>query len=80
MIVPTLKVLYSCHKCGIKDRIVLVREREIGEPVVHWVGHVVGLALSQDHDATSPGCRITKLDLVKIPVSEGVEIGFLPGN
>jgi hypothetical protein len=70
---PTLNVLYSCHRCGIKDRHVPVRERRDGEDVVHWVKDVVGTALSRDHDAASPHCRITELSDVKIPMAQGSE-------
>lgn len=74
-----IEILYSCDKCGAKDRKVPVRHRHPAEDVVAWMQGVVVPALGRDHDAKSPGCRITRLTNVKIPLPPGAEgIGDKP--
>ena len=67
-----LTILYSCKSCGIKDRAVQVPARET-EDVKVWVELVVGFAIWNDHNECSPGCVITKVSEVKIPIPEGTE-------
>ena len=66
---PTLEVLYTCHKCGIKDRIVNVSERG-SEDLPEWIRYVQEL-LSRDHDEISPHCKITVFANCKIPLPHG---------
>ncbi len=81
MIQTKIKVLYSCHKCGIKDRPVLIPERRFDEPITKWVGDFVPKCLYLDHLIVSPGCRIDSFSEVKIPLSpDGNSIGFVTGN
>lgn len=69
---------YSCAKCGITRQTVTIREEE---DVVAWLEKVCAPALSRDHDNRSPGCRITSLTEVLIPIPEGTgKIGSLPPN
>lgn len=70
----TISILYSCHQCGLNDVAVAVRLREPHEDVLRWMD-LVGLELSRDHDMKSPGCRITSLSEVKIPVTGAEYIG-----
>lgn len=67
---PTLGVLYSCHKCGLRDVEVKLLART-NETIVRWMNDVMARALSADHDRRSPHCHITKLDEIKIPMPPG---------
>jgi hypothetical protein len=60
---------YSCFKCGIYRRIVTVQARE-DEDVVEWLETIAAPALSRDHDAQSPDCKITSLSEVMIPINK----------
>jgi C4-type Zn-finger protein len=73
MSTPTITTMYSCHKCGLKDREVTVRERYAGEEVMSWVNHTVAL-IAADHAKVSPRCRITSLSEIKIPVPAGTSV------
>ncbi len=66
---PTLQVLYTCNKCGIKDRAVTVTERE-SEDLHAWMIYVQEL-LSRDHDEMSPHCKIIAFTNCKIPLPHG---------
>ena len=67
---------YSCFKCGIIKRVITVPSRE-EEDVKTWMD-ATALLISRDHDRHSPGCVITKLDEVWIPVEGAEKIGGLP--
>ena len=69
---PTITVMYSCFKCGLKDREVIVRERAIDEDIVVWVNHAACVA-AVDHDAMSPHCHITEFSEFKIPIPKSVK-------
>lgn len=67
---PTVDVIYACDKCGIKDKVVQVFERGETEDLAVWMKSVQ-VALSRDHDITSPHCHITELTYAKIPMAHG---------
>ena len=69
----TIEIKYSCNQCGIKDKSVQVIARD-NEDISSWMNSV-GYALSRDHDNTSPYCKITKLDEVKIPILNEEKLG-----
>lgn len=70
----TLVVEYSCAGCRIVLRPVAVRERRgPEESVLDWVREIQE-RVSEDHAATSPGCRAGAFDL-KIPFSHSGWIG-----
>jgi hypothetical protein len=75
---PAIQCKYSCFKCGIIRQIVTVRARE-SEDVVTWLNTIAAPAMSRDHDQRSPGCQITKLDevMIPLPAAEGGPIGGL---
>lgn len=66
---PTLQVLYTCSKCGIKDRAVTVSERD-SDDLHAWMIYVEE-QLSRDHDEMSPHCRIVAFTNCRIPVPHG---------
>lgn len=70
-----IRVLYSCHACGLEKVAVEVDERGADEDVVHWVEQTLGWALATDHRQRSPGCRAEKVDDVMIPVTGADRIG-----
>lgn len=67
---PVVGVLYTCDKCGLKDKLVNVEERAPDEELTDWM-YKVQLACSQDHDRVSPTCYIYKFTHVKIPMAHG---------
>jgi len=70
----TISVKYSCHQCGVSKRIVEIPARTT-QDVVQWLNEVMAPMLSRDHDSVSPGCIISKLDEVFIPISGTSKIG-----
>lgn len=70
---PRIDVLYSCHKCGLKDVSLSVLARTT-ESVVAWTNGI-GHAISRDHDRRSPHCHVTSLSEVKIPITGASKIG-----
>lgn len=69
----TITVLYSCHKCGLKDVGVELKART-DEDLMDWMD-MMGRSLSADHDRRSPGCVIQKLSYVKIPMAGRDRVG-----
>ncbi len=74
MLNRAIQCKYSCFKCGIKRRIVVVPARQ-EEDVVTWMETIMAPALSADHDRQSPHCKITKLDEVLIPIEGAEKVG-----
>ncbi len=72
----TITVKYSCSQCGINRQPVEVPART-SEDVV-WTEQVMAPALSRDHDERSPGCVITKLSEVLVPMTGASKIGGPP--
>jgi hypothetical protein len=72
-----LTVKYSCDKCGIVKRDVIVCERQSRESIKDFVSYV-GQQCGDDHHRRSPHCEITKLTSLMIPVHEKKGIGFQP--
>ena len=72
---PAIQCRYSCSDCGLKDVVVTVAARAPGEDILHWMERVCLLAIAQDHSRRSPACLSTKMDELKIPIREGVQIG-----
>lgn len=63
----TLEVLYSCERCGVEDRRVVVRERRgEQEDVRDWVKYVVE-EVCKDHFSLH-ACRASVLTCLKIPL------------
>lgn len=72
----TVKVRYSCARCGISNAEVELRVREPNEGVVAWMRNVVETGLGADHYRRSPHCRTRTLSQIKIPILPGsVHIG-----
>ena len=69
----TIKVKFTCGKCGIKDKEVEMEERREDEDVIQFVERV-GRILSTAHNVMSPFCRITELTEIKIPVSKNEDL------
>jgi hypothetical protein len=65
--VITVAVEYTCYACGIRDRIVNVRERGIDEDILPWMT-LVQQDVGDDHARLSPHCTSKKCDL-KIPLA-----------
>ncbi len=71
---PTIDVQYTCHGCGLRDRVVAgVTERTLGEDLMQWLGYV-RTQVSLDHATTSPSCRSGKCDL-KLPINHAGRVG-----
>lgn len=73
--VPMIDILYSCHKCGIKDRLVKIPQRHNDEDIVHWLSEITARIISEDHLHQSPYCHITKIDELKIPMQYNTDLG-----
>lgn len=73
----TLKVMYSCHLCGLHDAPVFVPARESEENVKPWIDRTI-LLLAKDHAARRPGCRPRQLHDLKIPITGAGWIGGPP--
>lgn len=63
-----ITVKYTCEACGLKDRDVIVPEREGDEDVVHYVRDVIGACVGEDHARTSPQCQAKTITNLKIPI------------
>lgn len=74
--VLTIRVLYSCQMCALKDAAVDVPARG-DEDVKVWMDATV-LAVWRDHWKRSPRCRPNVLTEMKIPVSHTDRIGGPP--
>ncbi len=70
----TIRCLYSCEGCGLKDQGVDVPARVGDEDVVAWMERTV-LLLSNDHRRRSFGCHPKTLQEVKIPIVGADRIG-----
>jgi hypothetical protein len=69
-----IKVIYTCGTCGVKDREVIVPEREENQDVLKYVNSVAE-CIGADHASVSPNCRANKIKEVKIPVSKDGVVG-----
>jgi hypothetical protein len=67
----TVRCLYSCTWCELEDAEVDVPARGKAEDVVAWMRRAV-IAVGNDHQRRTPGCRAPELRNLKIPV-EGVD-------
>lgn len=72
-----LTVKYSCKKCGIVKREVIVAERGTKEDVKEFVTYVAQCC-GEDHGRVSRHCEITSLTDLMIPIHETKGIGFNP--
>lgn len=73
----TMKVRFSCEKCGLVDTEADVRERRSGEDIMHWIEEVMMVKIARRHAILSLMCEPKSLQNVKIPTSEK-GVGFLP--
>lgn len=67
----TVDVLYTCHGCGLTDRVVSVPERQPDDCVVQWV-EASAILIGADHERVSPNCSCRHVDL-KIPLRANPE-------
>jgi len=75
----TIECKYSCFQCGVYRQSVIVPARGT-EDVKVWLDQAAYI-MSRDHDKRSPGCRITKLDEVMIPMPDATsKVGGVPTN
>lgn len=58
--------MYTCHGCGLTDRVVEVPERGPDDCVVQWVEQSA-MFVGADHERVSPNCPCRQVDL-KIPL------------
>jgi hypothetical protein len=72
-----LTVKYSCDKCGIVKRDVIVAERQLDQDVAEYVEYVGGCCV-EDHGRRSPHCQVQTLTGVMIPINDTLGIGFKP--
>lgn len=63
-----ITVTYSCARCGLHDRQVIVPERDPQQDVVAYVRETLAECISADHLRTSPRCRATTITELKIPI------------
>lgn len=63
----TIKCLYSCKICGLKDIEVDVPARE-QEDVLQWFDKILSPALSRDHRKRTYWCIPKELSDVKVPI------------
>jgi hypothetical protein len=70
-------VYYSCPRCSVVDKPVVLRCRRPGEDVSDWVNFVIGL-IATDHRRLFPSCGTKTLHDLKIPVAGSEYIGGPP--
>jgi hypothetical protein len=70
----TIRVLYSCAGCGLKDVAMDVPVRVEGEEIVPWMQSTVML-LSADHRRRRPSCTAIAMQEVKIPITHADRVG-----
>ena len=76
-----ITVKYSCAKCGIEDRDVIVPDRQPGQDVVVYMQQVVAACIQEDHLREFPNCTATSITNLKIPIKQGSRgIGIPPGE
>ena len=68
-----MKVLYSCHECGIEKAPVEVPERKT-EDVQVWIEQIMAKHIAADHYKRSPLCPSQHADIM-IPISGAEKIG-----
>lgn len=68
----TIRVLYSCEGCGLRDVGVEVPARVPGTDVVAWLEQTRA-ALSVDHRRRSESCQAPAMQELRIPVA-GVHV------
>ena len=72
----TIGVRYSCRGCDLVGREVRVPARTV-EGVLAWMRQTQRL-VSDDHGKTSPHCTATRLEELKIPMSQVDRVGGAP--
>lgn len=68
-------VKYSCEKCGIVKRDVIVAERQPEEEIKEYIEYVAACC-GEDHGRRSPNCQVDSLSGVMIPIHDEKGIGF----
>lgn len=63
-----ITVKYSCAVCGLKDRDVMVPERDPAEDVAHYLNVQLVPCITADHARFSPQCRAERITTIKIPI------------
>lgn len=69
----TIRALYSCNGCGLKNIAVDVPAR-VDEDVVAWMDGTVQL-LSVDHRRRAPLCTARSMQEIKIPIQGADRVG-----
>jgi hypothetical protein len=69
----TIRVLYSCHACGVVDASIHVPERG-EENVIEWMDQTAAI-IARDHRSAYPNCRATSIQNLKIPITNVEKIG-----
>lgn len=75
-IILSVRCLFSCHGCALKDHPVNVRERRDREDLLAWLD-MVRFAIAREHRRVSPACAARECDL-KIPLTSTDRIGGPP--
>jgi hypothetical protein len=63
----TIKVRYTCHGCGLVDRVLELEARGDVEPLKSWLDKL-SAAIARSHTQASPGCTSHVCD-IKIPLT-----------
>lgn len=65
-----ITIKYSCDKCGIVKRDVVVPSRQEGEDIEHYIRITVAECIQLDHQDVSKGCNATSIKDLMIPYSD----------
>jgi hypothetical protein len=76
-VTQTIRCLYSCSSCGLKNQAVQVPSRG-EESVTDWMENTFMPAISRDHSSRSPHCMSGTMTEVKIPIEGADKIGGIP--
>lgn len=71
---PMIRILYSCHLCGLDDQAIEVPGRG-DEDVKEWFENTLVATIDKDHRRRSPNCSATRIDTIKIPIHGAEKIG-----
>ena len=74
----TIKCLYTCTGCGLKEQSVQVPSCG-DEDVLDWFRDTLTPALAKDHTNRSPLCMSREMSEVRIPIDGSDKIGGVQG-
>lgn len=71
----TIKVMYTCKGCGVKERSVIVVERQENESLKDWLDRIAQ-EVGTDHSLHSLRCENSTIDLAIPMFEDAPSIGF----